>query len=147
VDVFIPLDWKTFHANRDQLGWQSPPQRVKMARYERSEACPVPSTARATARVQGAVVDIVFMDKPLDKAGVASFPVHAQRCVWSLERGLDMAPEAKVDIDNKTFTLDARFDTVEKQKSVAAKVGEWQKRPHYKDWKLVYPKTTEWWEK
>jgi hypothetical protein len=110
------------------------------------ENCVVPSTARGQGQVQYKLVDLVFMDKPLTPENVASFPIFAQRCVWTLNEGLAISPEAKQDLENKTFTIDPTITNKEKLKKIVAKAQEWCKRPGYEGWKVVEPDIAEWWE-
>jgi hypothetical protein len=143
VDVFIPLTWEKFEPNVDELGWQQTPFLLKKGGYEN---CVVPSTARGQGQVQYKLVDLVFMDKPLTPENVASFPIFAQRCVWTLNEGLAISPEAKQDLENKTFTIDPTITNKEKLKKIVAKAQEWCKRPGYEGWKVVEPDIAEWWE-
>lgn len=143
VDVFIPLTWEKFNENSHELGWQRSPLLLKEGKYE---GCVVPSTARAQGKVQYKTVDLVFLDKPLDTEMVSKFPIHAQRCVWTLNSGLCLSPEAKQDIENKTFTIDPTIKDKDRIKKVIAKAQEWVKRPGYNGWKIVEPDVAEWWE-
>lgn len=150
VDVFVPITWNSFNAKASELGWQCPPERIgktKKARaYDGTMSKVVESEDRAIAVVQHVNVDLVFTKKPLDMEGVATFPVFAQRGVWTLEGGLALSPEARKDIDNKTFTIDPTITDKERVKGLLTKVGEWKKRPHYNDWTIVEPDIKEWWE-
>lgn len=145
VDVFIPLDWSTFTANSAELGWQVQPYIVGKGPYDKSN-CDIPSTARGSSSVQGVAVDLVFVNKPLDPEYVAKFPVHAQRCVYTLEGGKVLSPEARKDIENKAFTIDPTLTNKVKLKNTLDKIHSWQKRPEYKAWKIVEPDIKEWWE-
>jgi hypothetical protein len=143
VDVFIPMKWADFEPSVAELGWQQTPFRLKEGGYE---TCVIPSTARGQASVQHRTVDLVFMDNPLTPEDVAKFPIHAQRCVWTLNEGLSISPEAKQDIENKTFTIDHTITDKERLKKVVKKAQEWCKRPGYEGWKVVEPDIAEWWE-
>jgi hypothetical protein len=88
----------------------------------------------------------VFLEKPLSKENVATFPVFAQRGVWTLEGGLSLSPEAKADVEAKTFTIDPSITNKEKLKLVLEKVKGWCKREEYANWKIVEPDIKEWWE-
>lgn len=145
VDVFIPLTWKTFIDDAEQLGWQGFPNKVNKGPYKKNNGL-ANATDRAVARVQYMDIDLVFLDKPLDKEDVAKFPVHAQRCVWTLEGGMMISPEAKVDLEAKIFTIDPTITDKEKIKTLLAKTREWCKRDFYKGWKIVEPDVKEWWE-
>lgn len=143
VDVFIPLSWKKFHEGQFELGWQGGGAEKFAGGYEK---CVIPSTARARSRVQNVPVDLVFVKKPLSPDDVAAFPVHAQRCVWTLEHGLKQSPEAKADIEGKLFTIDPYITEKDRLQAVLKKVKEWCKRDAYRDWKIVEPDVKEWWE-
>jgi hypothetical protein len=149
VDVFIPMTWDTFSKHVSELGWKENPHLVKKGRYDKKEnkTCVVNSTARAAGIVQGSVVDLVFIDKPLDAAGVDFFPVNAQKCVWTLKDGMRVSPAAQHDIDNKTFTISPRITHKDAIKAVRNKINEWKKRAVYSGWKVVEPDIKEWWEK
>jgi hypothetical protein len=152
VDVFIPMTWEKFKKGIPELGWQLPPRPVVKAHdYAKIKAkpevgCYFPTLARAQGRVQYIEVDLVFLEKPLSKENVATFPVFAQRGVWTLEGGLSLSPEAKADIEAKTFTIDPSITDKEKFKLVLEKVKGWCKREGYVDWKIVEPDIKEWWE-
>ena len=144
VDVFIPMDPDAFAKHADELGWSGGFSKVKP--YDPTDACIIQSIGRGAGRVQGCAVDLVFLDKPLDKDTVAKFPVHAQRCVWTLEGGQSLAPEAIKDLDNKTFTIDPTITDKERIAKIVEKINGWKKRADYKDWKIVEPTIKEWWE-
>jgi hypothetical protein len=146
VDVFIPLEWADFEKNMAELGWQGRPALQKKVPYKGIKTEDVASTARASAVVQGCPIDLVFVKKPLEPKGVEQFPIYAQRCVWTLGSGVAVSPEAKKDIDNKTFTIDPTITDKDRIKGLEAKCKEWLKRGHYKDWKIVLPEIKEWWE-
>jgi hypothetical protein len=152
VDVFIPMSWDKFKEGIPELGWQRAPKPVVKANdYAKIKAktevgCYFPTLARTQGRVQYTEVDLVFLEKPLSKENVATFPVFAQRGVWTLEGGLSLSPEAKADIEAKTFTIDPSITDKEKFKLVLEKVKGWCKREGYVDWKIVEPDIKEWWE-
>jgi hypothetical protein len=153
VDVFLPMDWKTFSLASEELGWQSPPALHPNAKaYKGGKGAPAgvgcffPTTNRALAMVQNTPVDLVFMDGPLTKEHVETFPVHAQRGVWTLESGRILSPEAVKDVEAKTFTIDPKITDKARLKLVSEKVQGWLKRVGYEDWKIVEPETQEWWE-
>ena len=146
VDVFLPISWDKFVEDSSQLGWQGEPFRIKTKTYSKSETCPVPSTARGQATVQNMTVDLVFMDKPLDREGVDSFPIYTQRGIWTLEGGTNLSPLCQKDIDDKQFTIDPTITDKGKIKTIRAKVNGWKRREFYKDWKIVEPNIKEWWE-
>jgi hypothetical protein len=142
VDVFIPMKWKEFAENCDQLGWQGDILQIKRL----YKGCVIFSSARAMSKVQNVPVDIVFVNKPLDKDQIALFPVHAQRCVWTLNEGLNLSPEAKQDIENKTFTIDPTITDRDKLATIIEKVNGWRKRKEYAGWTTVLPDVKDWWE-
>jgi hypothetical protein len=144
VDVFIPMKWKDFNERVAELGWQGPTALVKEG--YKVEGCVVPSTARASSKVQNMPVDLIFMDKPLTKEVVDKFPIHAQRCVWTLADGLFTSPVAKTDIDNKTFTIDPTITDKDRIAKIETKVKGWLQRSGYKGWEVVLPEIKEWWE-
>jgi len=149
VDVFIPMSWNTFKRRADELGWLVPPHVVKPNDYQKkpnNEGCSFSTFARALTQVQKVSVDLVFMDKPLTKENVETFPVFAQRGIWTLNEGLKLSPEAQEDIRNKQFTIDPKITDINRLDKIVSKIGEWKKRPHYKDWKIVRPETKPWWE-
>jgi hypothetical protein len=148
VDVFIPIEYKTFQAKFLELGWSGGlvPQAIRdYSNTKRQGNFRFKAKARALSVVQGTSVDLVFIEKPLTKENVDSFPIHAQRCVWSLDKGLFMSPEAKKDIENKTFTIDPTITDKDVIASLLEKINKWQKAG-YKGWKVVEPDTKEWWE-
>jgi len=150
IDVFIPgLSWNNFHKKDFELGWKGEPVKIVGHKYKDQKAkvgCSFPTTARAQAQVQGVPIDLVFLEKPLSKEDVETFPVFAQRCGWTLDRGLVIAPEAKEDIENKQFTINPTITDKETTEAVLEKIKGWKKRPFYKDWKVVEPGVKEWWE-
>jgi hypothetical protein len=150
VDVFLHMPWKDFNACSDELGWQAVPRLTKNEKYKKGKtgasSMGFMATHRAMSQVQNVPVDLVFIEKPLDKDVVATFPVFAQRGVWTLSGGLILSPEAKEDIANKTFTIDPTITDKAKVKAVLAKVNEWKKREGYSDWKIVEPDVPDWWE-
>jgi hypothetical protein len=150
VDVFVPVDPKVFLARGEELGWAVGPYILdappKGTDYDKQEPSFVKSLGRAGAVVQGFPVDVVLLSEPLTPVMVDLFPVHAQRCVWTLEQGLKMSPEARKDIENETFTIDQSITDKERLKNILKKVEGWKKRKFYKDWKIVEPDIKEWWE-
>jgi hypothetical protein len=142
VDVFIPLTWHDFNKYHEELGWGEIRSLTPVKKAYTSN--PVQSNGRASARVQGVAVDLVFLDKPLDEAGVTAFPVHAQRCVWDLKSGTVVSPEARQDINNKTFTISPTITDPKAMETVFEKVGHWLQRPLYEGWTMVEPDTKEW---
>lgn len=148
VDVFIPLSLKAFWERKDELGWNY----VDMVRmleddeeYSFKGRVKQPKTERGSAVVQNVKVDLVFVHGEITQDLIDSFPVYAQRCIWTLENGLQVSPKAQEDLNNKTFTLDYKeLDTSEKQTACENKVKEWLKRPHYKGWKAVSVKPRPW---
>jgi len=152
VDVFIPMSWDKFKEGIPELGWQRAPKPVVKANdYAKIKAkpevgCYFPTLARAQGRVQYVEVDLVFLEKPLSKENVAMFPVFAQRGVWTLEEGMSLSPEAKADVDAKTFTIDPSITDKERLKLVLEKVKGWCKREEYANWTIVEPDIKEWWE-
>lgn len=143
VDVFIPLTVDDFFNKAEELGWQTHPVLLNKKPYDK---CAVKSTGRAQARVQGTLVDLVFLPKPLTMEDVSAFPVFAQRAVWTLKEGMRFSPEATRDNIQKTFTIDPTITDKDKLKRLKEKVEDWLKRPGYKGWKLVEPDVKEWWE-
>lgn len=153
VDVFIPLDWKTFKAGLNELFWQGPTRIVgsKVPGYPIKAGAPevgcmFPTLARASSKVQGTNIDLVFIEKPLTPDNVKTFPVHTQRGIWTLSDGQNLSPEMVKDLDNKTFTIDPTITDKNKIKLVLEKVRGWQQREAYKDWKIVEPDVKDWWE-
>lgn len=148
VDVFIPIEYKTFLEKFPELGWSGGLVDQFIRDYsntKRQGDFRFKTKARALSVVQGIAVDLVFIEKPLTKENVNSFPIHAQRCVWSLDKGLFMSPEAKKDIENKTFTIDPTITNKDVIARLLEKINKWQ-RAGYKGWKVVEPDTKEWWE-
>ena len=148
VDVFIPIEYKTFQEKFLELGWSGglAVQAVRdYSNTKRQGDFRFKAEARARSIVQGIMVDLVFIETPLTKENVDSFPIHAQRCVWSLDKGLFMSPEAKKDIENKTFTIDPTITDKDVIARLLEKINKWQ-RADYKGWKVVEPDTKEWWE-
>jgi hypothetical protein len=150
VDVFVPMKWDEFAFSAPELGWQGQPALLKKGGYGNKgngDACCVfPTTARGQATVQGRLVDLVFMDSPLSPKEVATFPVYAQRGVWTLNGGTSLAPEAAEDIANRKFTIDPTITDKGRLSAILNKVNDWKQREGYKDWKIVAPESSEWWE-
>jgi hypothetical protein len=152
VDVFLPLTWKRCAERMGELGWRVLPQFTgRSADYaKRKEGTPgtmgFTTLGRAAGNVQGVKVDLVLMDQPLSQKDVETFPVYAQRGIWTLEGGLLLSPQAKTDIENKTFTIDPTIADKGRLRKVLEKVQGWQKRSEYKGWKIVEPDVKEWWE-
>lgn len=148
VDVFLPLTFEDFSKSVQELGWSGIFTKVKQGTYAPKpdgSAAGFWSSARGTSQVQGVKVDLVFMEKPLEPKDVATFPVHAQRGIWTLDEGLVMSPEMKKDIENKTFTIDPTLTDEKRLFNCLNKIKDWQKRPGYKGWKIVEPEIEEWW--
>lgn len=145
VDVFIPMKWEDFNKNSDELGWQGKPGLLHKKPYKTVVA--KTSSDRASAVVQGMPVDLVFMDGGLTPEGVDGFPVNAQKCVWNLQEGLVVSPDAKKDIEGKKFTISPKLTDKEAIKNIRDKVAGWLKRPCYKGWKVIEPEMKEWWQK
>jgi hypothetical protein len=143
VDIFLPMKWADFFKGMGELGWIGMPAPVPTKAYAGRGT--FKSSARALGNVQGIQADIVFVEGDL-KAMVGNFPIFAQRGVWTLGEGLVLSPEAKADIEAKQFTIDAKITDKERLVMLMNKVKEWQKRPAYKDWKLIEPDIKEWWE-
>jgi hypothetical protein len=146
VDVFLPMTWDKFAEGIEELGWSGGVVKQKTKAYEGKGTGTFKSTARASSMVQDIPVDLVFLDKPLSPEMVKSFPVHAQRGIYTLEGGLDLSPEAKADIEAKQFTISPDITEKARIEALRKKVGEWVKRPHYKGWKIIEPDIKEWWE-
>jgi len=146
VDVFVPMKWKTFNDQAEELGWAQLPLLLPQPKAYKNEGAAFKSTARATAMVQNCVVDMIFLEDPLSKETVDKFPIHAQRCVWTLDKGMGVSPEAEEDIKNKQFTIDPTITDKDKVQKLISKINEWKKRPEYKDWKIVEPEVKDWWE-
>jgi hypothetical protein len=144
VDVFLPMKWEDFNGHQDQLGWEV---RAYKVNNDYSKNKKLKTSNRAQARVQGMLVDLVFTDKPLDQKGVDRFPVNAQKCVWTLDGGMRVSPEAQADIDGKMFTISDKITDKEAIKRIRDKVQKWTKREAYRGWKIVEPDIQEWWEK
>lgn len=147
VDVFIPLKWDEFTKGISQLGWELAPVLRREAVPYNGKLKKLPATQRGVAQVQGVEVDLVFMDGDLTPKYVNTFPVNAQKCVFSLDAGLSVSPAAKEDIDNKTFTINPEIKDKEQIEILRNKIAGWKKRAFYKDWKIVEPDIKEWWEK
>jgi hypothetical protein len=145
VDLWVPITSDRFWFSNQELGWgefNGMPKKVA-----KGYTCVVPINERIQGRCQYVPIDLLLIDKPLDKETVDKFPVYAQRCVFTLEGGMSLSPEAKTDIENKTFTIDPKIcDDKEKIGKVVEKIKGWCKRPHYKDWKIIEPDVPEWWE-
>jgi hypothetical protein len=152
IDIFIPLTWDVFQKSFAELGWSGGLLKVKQSKNayggtkKGEPGCLFPTLARASSRVQGVPLDLVFMEAPLTKENVETFPVFAQRGIWTLAEGLKLSPQAKTDIDNKQFTIDPTITEKHKVKHVLDKIKGWQLRKDYKDWKVVEPDVKEWWE-
>lgn len=146
VDVFLPIKPRTFMNRSEELGWQDLPRLLPSPKDYNGKNCVVPVLGRGSSMVQGIPVDLVFMAKPLSKEEVSLFPVYAQRGVYTLDNGLDLSPEAKEDISEKKFTIDPTITDKERLKKIIEKVRCWQRRPEYKDWKIIEPDIKEWWE-
>lgn len=145
VDVFIPMKWEDFQANQRMLGWREPAVVINKQPYNQNKSPEFQSSKRAQAYVQGIILDLVFIDQPLNPEMVDTFPVHAQRCVWTLADGLIVSPLAQKDIDNKTFTIDPSITNKLYLKHLKERVAAWQRRFTYKDWTLTPVKIKEWW--
>lgn len=146
VDVFLPMKWKDFNKEKEYLGWQGPTIPVKIGGYTTGVGLNFPTTARGSSVVQNVPLDLVFMDKPLTEEDVETFPVFAQRGIWSLGKGMQLSPEARTDIKNETFTIDPKITDKDKIKKVLDKVNGWRRRNDYKNWTIVEPDIKEWWE-
>lgn len=146
VDVFIPLKKDEFLFAAEELGWSGKVVPVPMKDYKGQGTGPFVSNGRAASRVQGVSVDLVFLNEPLSPKVVEGWPVYAQRCIWTLEKGLTLSPEAKADIEAKQFTINPAITDKHRVKEILVKVNDWKTRPHYKDWKVIEPETKEWWE-
>lgn len=147
VDVFIPMDIKEFLKDALQLGWEEAPIQVRQKQHKAGKEGRFTSEGRATARMQGVALDLVFMKDGLTPEIVDGFPVHAQRCIWNLAEGQQISPLAMEDILNKTFTIDPKIKDKEVIKSLKEKINHWKRRQGYKDWKIVEPTVLQWWEK
>lgn len=151
VDVFIPLNGKDFIKGSHELGWQRPPALIRRGVYKKSKAntegmMGFPTTARGQAAVQGMALDLVFSDQPVTRKEIDMFPIHAQRCVWTLEGGLMVSPEAQEDIDNTTFTIDPTITDKLRVEAAKTKCETFRERAFYKKWKIVEPNLKEWWQ-
>lgn len=142
VDVWLPMTMDAFQERYDELGWMGEfrPEKIKK-KYAESN-----STDRGYSLVQHVPIDIIFLKEPLSPKDVDAFPVHAQRCVWTLGEGLTVSPAAKKDIENKTFTIDDRYKTKEQIETYLEKIKGWKSRDGYKDWTAIQPVVKEWWE-
>lgn len=148
VDVFIPLKPEEFFELSDQLGWRGVVRLSRNTKYgKKTDQETFSSIGRAAANVQGCAVDLVFLEKPLSPEEVRRFPVYAQRCVWSLNNGTTLTPEAEEDINNKRFTIDPSIENKDEINKLLEKVSGWKKRDFYKDWTINSPELKEWWEK
>ena len=127
VDVFIPMKWSDFNAHSSQLGWEVAPYKEGKVPYD-GKLKRLPATERGRASVQGVSVDLVFMDGELTPKYVNSFPVNAQKCVFTLENGISVSPQAQLDIDNKQFTIDPEIKDKDQIKLIKDKVNGWKKR-------------------
>lgn len=151
VDVFVPINPNELRERYAELGWQgelvSQGKNNGYAKQKTGGAgCFFPTVARFSTVVQGVAVDLVITKEALSIDNVLTFPVFAQRGVWTLENGKMLFPEAQKDIDNKTFTIDPAITDKDRVANVLAKIKEWKKRPAYKDWKVIEPEVKEWWE-
>lgn len=146
VDVFLPMTQDKFFEGFEELGWHGGYAPVPIKDYKDNNLCGFKSTARGTATVQRSTLDLIFMDEPLTKEMVNKFPVFIQRGVWTLGGGLMFSPEAQADLDNRTFTIDPTINDKERLKGILKKVKDWQKREHFKGWKIIEPDVKEWWE-
>lgn len=147
VDVFIPMKWEDFAKKADELGWAERPRvlRPELPTYGKRKKRGVDASARAEAYVQGVEVDLVFVRTPLTPKDVQKFPIHAQRCAFTLEDGMQVSPEAAEDIKNKQFTIDPSVVDAEYLEQLRDKVKGWLKRKDYKGWKMKSDGSTDWW--
>jgi hypothetical protein len=143
VDVWVPMKQDEFMFACEELGWSG---KVKPSIRKVYEGGNFVSNGRASARVQGVDVDLIFLNEPLNQKVIESWPVYAQRCVWSLDRGMVLSPEAKADIEAKQFTINPALTDKNRVKEALDKVNGWLKRKHYSKWKVIEPETKEWWE-
>jgi hypothetical protein len=133
VDVFIPMEMKKFQEVFDELGWKalaiipSPYKGIKNT-----------SEGRAMSNVCGMIVDLVFMPKGFGWEQINQFPIHAQRCAWTLKDGVELAAKAANDLNNKTFTIDPTITDRERVAKFVEKLRGLIKRG-YTDWKIVEP--------
>lgn len=151
IDVFLPMPVDAFAEHVAQLGWSghfSVAGNVDTYGRKNNTNLPVgfDAVGRASHNVKGHIVDLVFLAEPLSPENVATFPVHAQRGVWTLQNKLQMSPEMTKDIMEKSFTIDPTIKNKVKLKSVLAKINGWKQREHYREWKIVEPDIPEWWE-
>lgn len=152
VDVFVPLLPNELIERYVELGWQG--DLIQIGRIKDSYSkkkkegpgCLFDTVARFQSVVQGVKVDLVITKEPLSVDNVKTFPVHAQRGVWTLENGKELFPEAQKDIDNKTFTIDLSITDKDTVEHVLNKIKEWKRRAAYKDWQIIEPEIKEWWE-
>jgi len=147
VDVFIPMKWADFAKKVDELGWAERPRvlKSKLPAYGKKKEHGVDASARAEAYVQGVEVDLVFVRTPLTPKDVQKFPIHAQRCAFTLEDGMQVSPEAAEDIKNKQFTIDPTIVDADFLEQLRDKVKGWLKRRDYKKWKMKSDGSTDWW--
>lgn len=145
IDVFMPLRWEDFKAAEDELGWRDKAKENLISPYAKNKPPEFKSTKRASLWFKGFQLDLIFMDCKLTPELVRTFPIYTQRCVYTVEDGINIAPEAQKDIDNKTITIDPTITDKEYIKHLKARIIEWKKREPYKDWKMVAPKQKEWW--
>jgi hypothetical protein len=147
IDVWLPISWDKFQEHQLELGWQEEARPVKMKKKMVDGYIEIVNVSdNAVATVKGVSVDLVFLEKPLTPEDVGKFPIHAQRCVWTLDNGTACSPEALVDIENKTFTIDTSIEDDTRLDNLRAKIKSWQSRPFYKDWKIAGERKA-WWEK
>lgn len=145
IDIFIPLRWEDFKAAEDELGWRDKAKENLISPYAQNKPPEFKSTKRASLWFKHFQLDLIFMDCKLTPELVRSFPIYTQRCVYTVEDGINIAPEAQKDMDNKTITIDPMITDRDYIKHLKARIVEWKKREPYKDWKMIAPKQKEWW--
>lgn len=145
VDVFIPMKYEEFMERFNELGWPGAVVKVPVQPYNKGKDWD--NSVRASYKFKGMPLDLVFIKSPLTPAMVQSFPIHAQRCVYTLEGGISISPEAMLDLSAKKFTISPTITDKEYIKNLQGKITQWKQRPAYKNFKAVLPRCTEWWMK
>lgn len=145
VDIFIPMKFDAFMERFPELGWADKPYLIPVQPYNKGRDWD--NSKRYQYKFKGNTLDLVFIEKPLTHAMVQTFPIHAQRCVYTLEGGMSISPEALVDLTNKKFTISPTITDKDYIKNLLGKIVQWKKRAVYKDFKCVQPKGKEWWMK
>ncbi len=105
VDLFLPIDLKTFEESCEELGWQC---RGRLGGKNYLKGAP---TGRYSASSNGQMIDVVLLGADREDP-VASFPAHWTRARYTLKNGgqLDTTQEFDSDMSAKTCTVQADLE-------------------------------------